>query len=350
MIKPLTTLRFFFAMMVFTSHLGFVKTDIAWYNWLKRNIFFEGYLGVSFFFILSGFILAYSYKEKIVLKQITNRKFYIARFARIYPLHFLTLLLAIPLVISKGDFNMSQFLSNLFLVQSFIPFQSYYFSFNSPSWSISDEMFFYAVFPFLILIVNRMKMQHLVFFGVITVLLIILIAITPTSIHKTYFYINPILRIIDFILVLLLFELYRTRKFSSYFQSIKSETFFEFFSIALLLVFIAFHNYFDRGYRYSVYYWIPIIFVIYTFAFSKGHLSKLFSTKLMVIGGEISFAFYMIHLVIINYALLFKSQYLSNVNDIIFSLFLFFIICLLSLLIYYFYEKPLNAYLRKRMS
>ncbi|HBX61530.1 MAG TPA: acyltransferase, partial [Flavobacteriaceae bacterium] len=52
MLNSLTSLRFFFAFVVFLSHLTFVKTDLAWYNYLKNNVFFEGYLGVGFFFIL----------------------------------------------------------------------------------------------------------------------------------------------------------------------------------------------------------------------------------------------------------------------------------------------------------
>ena len=58
MIKPLTSLRFFFAFMVFVSHIGFVNIESPLYHWLKRNVFSEGLLGVSFFFILSGFVIS----------------------------------------------------------------------------------------------------------------------------------------------------------------------------------------------------------------------------------------------------------------------------------------------------
>ena len=65
MIKPLTSLRFFFALFVFLSHLYFLKAS-EFYIDIFENFFSEGFLGVSFFFILSGFILAYNYEDKIL--------------------------------------------------------------------------------------------------------------------------------------------------------------------------------------------------------------------------------------------------------------------------------------------
>lgn len=68
MIKPLTSLRFFFALCVFVSHLSFLKGSEYYAN-IFETIFDEGFLGVSFFFILSGFILAYNYEDKILEKK-----------------------------------------------------------------------------------------------------------------------------------------------------------------------------------------------------------------------------------------------------------------------------------------
>ena len=117
MIKPLTSLRFVFALMVFASHLSFLEYSP---NESIRNaylsVFREGYIGVSFFFILSGFILAYNYGARI-LDSITDiGSFLKARFARIYPLHLLTMLMAIPLS-QQADLCCSEdsglFLANL---------------------------------------------------------------------------------------------------------------------------------------------------------------------------------------------------------------------------------------------
>jgi peptidoglycan/LPS O-acetylase OafA/YrhL len=128
-IKPLTSLRFFAAMMVLASHYwGFSA----------------GFSGVTFFYVLSGYVLALNYVEK--LSTPTEKKtFWWKRFVRIYPTHLLTLLMAAPL---GGSLLVA--LPNAMLIQSWIPSKPIYFGFNAPSWSISDEAAFYAVFPFLI--------------------------------------------------------------------------------------------------------------------------------------------------------------------------------------------------------
>jgi peptidoglycan/LPS O-acetylase OafA/YrhL len=85
--------------------------------------------------------------------KIGNRDFWSARFARIYSLHLITLILAIPQELNNETdlpkvFN---FLFQIGLTQSFVPLQSTYYSFNGVAWSISNEAYFYFMFPFLVL-------------------------------------------------------------------------------------------------------------------------------------------------------------------------------------------------------
>ncbi|ERT14322.1 acyltransferase family protein [Photorhabdus temperata] len=89
----LTSLRFFAAFFVLLSHLGYLK-DSDYFSWL---FVYNGYIGVTFFFILSGFVLAYSYEEKMNRKEISKRNFFVARIARIYPLHILTFIIFLPI-------------------------------------------------------------------------------------------------------------------------------------------------------------------------------------------------------------------------------------------------------------
>ena len=98
-IYPLTSMRFVFCLMVFFSHLNFLKeTDSPFINSIYKNIFYEGYIGVSFFFILSGFVLAYNYFDGLTGNTISVKSFYVNRFARIYPLYIATFIVAIPLL------------------------------------------------------------------------------------------------------------------------------------------------------------------------------------------------------------------------------------------------------------
>ncbi|MFJ8257599.1 acyltransferase family protein [Peribacillus asahii] len=133
LLNTLTSFRFIAALMVFLFHSGIWKT------------YQLGYTGVTFFFILSGFILAYNYSERFhVLDSSKLKKFYIARFAKIYPLHFLTFFLAIPYYFivplnHSPIMYVFQGITNITLIQSYLPVGNV--SFNGVSWSLSNELF-----------------------------------------------------------------------------------------------------------------------------------------------------------------------------------------------------------------
>jgi peptidoglycan/LPS O-acetylase OafA/YrhL len=109
---------------------------------------------VSFFFVLSGYILAVVYLRPG--RAIDKRKFFIARFARIYPLFFATLLLDTPLIVlrkiaSDGTRHGLAEAATMF-AGSVVMLQAWFFRFlgiDVPNWSLSVETFFYLLFPFL---------------------------------------------------------------------------------------------------------------------------------------------------------------------------------------------------------
>ncbi|ARP84083.1 hypothetical protein CAL12_26890 [Bordetella genomosp. 8] len=113
--------------------------------------------GVSFFFVLSGFILAYNYpnvEERLV-------SFYRARVARLWPTH-IAAILALPLI--AGTWNSAGMsamdivyvlLGNALLVQAWVPFRESFLTFNGVAWSISTEAFFYLAFPFAMISLRR---------------------------------------------------------------------------------------------------------------------------------------------------------------------------------------------------
>ncbi len=347
MIKPLTSLRFVFALMVFSSHLiNFLKG-----NEIYNSYFLEGKFGVSFFFILSGFILSFNYKNKFLEKK-DFKKFYISRIARIYPVHILTLIIALPL--SLGGFFLKpfvwfiKFLLNLLLLHSFIPIKNFYFSFNGPSWSISDEMFFYLLFPFFILMFNKIKLSK--FYSFVFILLISLsIQFFPDTIVNGYFYVNPFFRITDFIIGILIFYIYDSKKVEAYIKYKNTFTFIEIGSIILFFIFFTFHKYIPFGYRLFGYYWIPMSLLILIFSYQSGYISKLLSGKMMIVLGEISFSFYLIHQLIIKFIYALNKKMHWTENGILLILVVFFISLILSYLMYNFIELPSNRYLKNKL-
>lgn len=127
------------------------------------------YLMVDFFFILSGFIMYHVYGKMFSDKVDKNsfKKFTIARFARVYPLHFLTLFYCIVLffISSRLDIpenpviqvanSANSIITNLFLLHS-MNFHNW-FSWNHASWSISTEWWAYMIFPFLVAPFTRLN-------------------------------------------------------------------------------------------------------------------------------------------------------------------------------------------------
>ncbi len=162
-------------------------------------VFSRMYLMVDFFFILSGFIMCHVYSkwfmDTVTTKQF--KQFTVARFARVYPMHFVTLIYTILLfyvsaklgiakvpVIQITDTGYSIF-TNILLLHSMNLHN--WFSWNHASWSISTEWWAYMVFPFLVKPVMQLKPVGILiaitvcFIGYlsITFLLIPLVTIPP---------------------------------------------------------------------------------------------------------------------------------------------------------------------------
>lgn len=147
LIRPLTSIRFLAAMFVVMYHSGstFISTQ-PHVPGLVKSFLLNGYTGVTFFFVLSGFILHLNYRGKLVGPDWV-KKFATARFARIYPVFLLTTLIMFPFAGVNYDWrDVPQF----FLLHWWITAPTAILGmWNGPSWTISVEAFFYCCFPWL---------------------------------------------------------------------------------------------------------------------------------------------------------------------------------------------------------
>ena len=141
---------YFFQMNYFNDVKILENLETLPFNLILNLLYKFGDYGVHMFFCISGFIMSYVYLEKT---EHTNAKtFFVSRFSRLYPLHFLTLILAIIIFyisnldmfsgMIKGDFK--HIILNLFLIQKWG--LENFGSFNEPSWSVSIELLLYIVF------------------------------------------------------------------------------------------------------------------------------------------------------------------------------------------------------------
>jgi peptidoglycan/LPS O-acetylase OafA/YrhL len=144
-LNGLQMLRFFAAFAVLLGH-ALQQYDI--------KLIDLGFLGVTFFFMLSGFVLTWAGSADAgILRSYRNR------FARIYPLHVVTLLAVAAIAWQSNDTGKT-LLQHLTLTQAWTNRGEH--SFNVVSWSISAEAFFYLLFPFAILILRRFNTRALV--------------------------------------------------------------------------------------------------------------------------------------------------------------------------------------------
>ncbi|MBS2005653.1 MAG: acyltransferase [Cyanobacteria bacterium SZAS TMP-1] len=313
-IDSLTSLRFFAAAAIVAyharGHFGLPTDFLAP---------FELSQGVAFFFVLSGFILAFVYPD---LEQNGARgKFWLARFARVWPLHLATLLLYVALLPELVKFDPGRLPANLLLVQAWIPNQSWFFSFNSVSWSISTEAFFYLSFPYLIKNFERTWPVKLA--G--SFLLVLIMASLGNGLHLPVWsdsgfsihglmYINPLSRVFEFVLgmtLALFYRKYAVKRDAPLLVGFGCEAF------ALLLLYVLTHYTVkistslarlpfvqEGGKMWLQHAGVPVLsfaLLIFVMAWGRGPLARVLRARPFVFLGEISFAGYLLHRLLLHY-------------------------------------------------
>jgi peptidoglycan/LPS O-acetylase OafA/YrhL len=158
-LNALTSLRFFAAAHVLLFHYQLM----FFYNHFKifpPAAIWLGFTSVTFFFVLSGFILAHNYAS-VRFDVTALRRYAVARLSRIYPVYLLSLLVAAPFFLkqfgAQPDWLRPLWLSGGVLaplgLHAWVPGAAC--ALNCPSWSISTEFFFYLMFPLLLPLAAR---------------------------------------------------------------------------------------------------------------------------------------------------------------------------------------------------
>jgi peptidoglycan/LPS O-acetylase OafA/YrhL len=200
----MTSLRWYAALVVLLYHAN------ATLDWRPLHVFAFGQVGVTFFFVLSGYVLAWSYSPAT-----TPRRFWWRRFARIYPSHLVVLVVAVVLglTVAGEDFITDPLgvLAAVLLLQAWVPTFDVLYAGNPPSWSLSCEAFFYALFPWLHGRIRRASTTTVV---VATVAFLVVMAVAGrliappgTDLGNTLGYANPVVRLPEFVVGIVLARL-----------------------------------------------------------------------------------------------------------------------------------------------
>jgi peptidoglycan/LPS O-acetylase OafA/YrhL len=273
--------------------------------------------GVSFFFVLSGFILAYTYPKLETWPEI--QQFWRARVARVWPTLLVTFLLSFWLLSLSWDTRTA--FANLLLVHAWIPFPTYYFSYNSPSWSISTEVFFYLAFPFLIKRWDRTWLAKVLISGIVVIALILLCntlqlpsygSLNDGITRHALLQIHPVTRIFEFIFGIWIAFYWRNRED----RTPCNKNLANLREIGAVLL-VGASMYFIVPIAHSGYLtwagpattqWLvdsgsmfAFGLLIYVMATGGGQISAWLSNSILVLLGEISFSIYLLHQIFLRY-------------------------------------------------
>lgn len=146
-LNALTGLRSFAAVNIVFFHFS----NPQWFG-IFAPVVNAGYASVSYFILLSGYVLAYNYGARARAGQLHTWRFYKARFTRLYPIYLLSLLMAWRMVPQEyGAHSHAMFWTGMvlspLLLQGWIPEIATFL--NTPAWTMSAESFYYVLFPFI---------------------------------------------------------------------------------------------------------------------------------------------------------------------------------------------------------
>jgi peptidoglycan/LPS O-acetylase OafA/YrhL len=168
-IRVLTGLRAFPALLVVFYH--FYREHIPAAVPVVSDLVDGGFVAVGMFFVLSGFVLTYSYAGVSLDEPDSRRRFFRARFARVYPVYFLSLVVAFlaRLPDSATEAATWKGLRHIALTVPLLNAFSRYgmFYLNWAAWSLSAEAFFYLLFPWIHALLRRRSERVLACVGVL---------------------------------------------------------------------------------------------------------------------------------------------------------------------------------------
>ncbi len=293
-LPSLTGMRWAAAFLVFGTHVRIFGYFDGTAARVVRTCLRPGSTGVSFFFILSGFVLAWTARPRD-----TAPAFWRRRFARVYPLHLVTALLVLALawtILPRGARpGPFAFVTNLLLVQSWSGAHSVYQSLNTVSWSLACEAFFYALFPLLWWGIRRLRAGTSIALAVGCELVVI--ALPVVFGEQTFgapMDFLPLARLPEFVLGLALARFLQLRRSRGPGMAP---------ALTVLLAGYFLTDHVPHPYRYAACTVVGFALLIVAGAAADLHAKpSLWRHPTMVRLGEISYAFYMVHLIVMRLA------------------------------------------------
>lgn len=347
----LTGIRAVAAFMVFFHHL-FLKITPNVLIGLQLSF----HIGVTFFFILSGFLITYRYYNNIVFSRQSMGTYFLNRFARIYPVYFLVL--TIVIIINKQY-------AFLYLLQNYTLTHHLFFLFPStgiaikPSWSLTVEECFYISAPLIFWLSHSYKLWLALLISALVYLFFLFTYGKGDPLHGTGYSLSIssfVGRFVEFYTGIYLAKTVLLREKQKVNNTPKHYTIISIVAIALLLLpLIYITNKPEINNRVTLpvnnlLLPVPIAMLYYGLIYERTFISKLLASGTMRLFGKSSYVFYLVHVPFIEYfAKPYIAPYFPEKYYNLFVLLTFLIVLILSILVYLFYEEPVNRIIRRKI-
>ena len=381
-LTALNGVRFFAVFHIFLHHLWSTRyeTDLtkgqfaqvyeqldALPSWLN-NVLAHGYLSTSFFFLLSGFILAYLYWTPHGELAVTNKHFWWSRFSRVYPAHLIVLALTLLLTLPRFFFDpqapsiflaIASATTTATLTHAWFPPLVPIFSW--PTWALSAIVFLYVLMPWLMRWLSRLSRQQM------TALLVAMpvISLVPTIVFLQFFpdggeestswqiFIGstPLFWVPHFAAGMLASRIFGISRFEHAWRA-KPKSWFAFGDLALVvLIAIAMTDPQELPLKHILRHGLlmPLyLLVLYDFALGRGLFARIFSLRGMNFLGQLSFSIFIWQnfLMMISFIVVFGNSAAAPAAIWIAIVGLLIAATLST----HFIEKPLASRLRRRLA
>lgn len=347
--QALTGLRFIAVCLVFIYHNRKYWRESLHPELLR--LINEFHVGVSLFFVLSGFLIAYTYEDKPLQSSAAYFKYIVIRCARILPLYWL-ILTVYYLDSAYGKFHFSALTYTL--THGFS--EAHNLDGLAQSWSLTVEMSFYILAPLLYFI----KKKNILILLLVLVILFLAfwgIGVYWQQINKNpdrFFMPNNFLlistfpgRCTEFLAGMILATAVQTK--SIWLQQMKYKT-----ALGFLLMFVTIYGIgwfqvdrYDHGYAHSYGLIISktllpasMIVLLAGLIHENTLISKILGSKFLVLLGNASFAFYLVHISYVNLKL--KDWHTFPDRN-------FILLWIISIILYQFFEHPIYVFARKQV-
>ncbi len=348
--KPLTGVRAIAAYMVFIHHFNpFTEKYAGKYLY---NFTQEFHAGVTIFFVLSGFLIAYRYLD---IKTFCFKKYMVNRIARIYPMYFLLTTLTFltySILKNPGEHTFLTYILNITFLKGF--FENFKFSGIAQGWSLTVEETFYILAPLLFLALKR-SIKFIVILPILLmatgiILVVIFSKIEFYGFFSTFeFMFNYTFfgRCFEFFAGIMLALLTRRTTGQPHYKG------YTYIGVAGILISIFLMSLCKGSYDFGIRHplgkiintaMLPLIGIVpFFFGLMKEKtiLSKLLGNKIFVLAGKSSYVFYLIHVGVI-------SSFIHTITTN--YLLVFLALNILSVILFLYVENPLNHYIRARFA